>query len=103
MKNRKNYRKVKFFSNLKVKLIKNIMKLIYFFNVDKKSRIIQAVTRLENNSKLSKPIPRHFMLMPRYRIRQLEIILKSSFSLKYARFFIYINILKVLLNILNQF
>ena len=38
------------FSTSKGKTDSNIIELIYFFDVNKKSRIVQAVTRLENNS-----------------------------------------------------
>ena len=38
-------------------MIEIIIKNFFLIDVEKKSRIVQAVTRLENNSLLSKPIP----------------------------------------------
>ena len=50
-KNRKNYTKVNIFSNLKGETVLKYYETHLFLNyIDKKSRIVQAVTRLENNS-----------------------------------------------------
>ena len=53
----KNKKKYHFSVYLQLKLIEIIIENFYFVDVEKKSRIVQAVTRLENNSLLSKPIP----------------------------------------------
>ena len=48
-------------------MIEIIIKNFFLIDVEKKSRILQAVTRLENNSLLSKPIPWNKDKMPGYR------------------------------------
>ena len=99
----KNKEKYQFSICLQLKLIKIIIKHFLFINIEKKSRIEQAVTRHENNSLLSKPIPWNFVLIPGYRFWQQGIILKTSYSLYYARFFLYINKKKFLMIILISF
>ena len=63
----KNKEKYQFSIYLQLKLIKIIIKHFLFINIEKKSRILQAVTRLENNSLLSKPILWNKDKMPGYR------------------------------------
>ena len=51
LKNRKNYRKVNIFSKSKSETDQKYYETHLFLNyIDKKSRIVQDVTRLENNS-----------------------------------------------------
>ena len=99
----KNKEKYQFSIYLQLKLIKIIIKHFLFIIIEKKSRIEQAVTRLENNSLLPKPIPWNKDKMPGYRFWQQGIILKTSYSLQYARFFLYINEKKMFNNNFNQF
>ena len=52
----KNKEKQQFSVFIHIKLKGNMMKHFYFINVEKKSRILKAVTRLEDNSLLSNPL-----------------------------------------------